>query len=374
MKKPEIEKESAISIYNQLATSLRQQILSGKLGPGDKLSPELELAEKYAVSRGTIRQAILLLVSEGLVERVQGKGTFVRHNRENTAPGGVIGLIVPYARDSLTMDILLGAENAAKSRGYSLLFSYTGESLQQEAADIQRMRGENAAGLILFPTSNVSYDKTIWQLHQEGFPLVLVDRYFPDLACDYVVVDNRGGAYWATEHLLNLGHTTVAFVSASDMQTTSVKDRLQGYQRALADHGQAYSENWLCCYPKGRTEDEAGLEAIREFLRRPDRPRALFAVNDYTALKVVRAAHAEGLTIPKDLALVGFDDIQLAAQLEVPLTTIAQPRYEIGVRAAHLLIDRINGMHTATSHVILPTTLVIRQSCGARQHLESNRG
>lgn len=364
-----LDKESATSIYHQIAGLLRNQILQGDLQPGDKLSPELDLAEKYQISRGTVRQAVLLLVAEGLVERVQGKGTFVRHIESNSFSGGVIGLTLPYARDSLTIDILLGAENAAKSRGYSLLFSYTGEDIQQEAIDIQRMRAENAKGFIIFPSTNITYDETIWQLKKEGFPFVLVDRYFSNLACEYVGVDNLAGAYHASEHLINLGHRSIAFVGVSDTQTTSVNDRYHGYRRALSDYGINYQDSWFCSYPASHNDEEGEINEIRKFLRQESRPSAILAINDYTAIKISRAARAESLTIPDDLALVGFDDIQQASQLEIPLTTVAQPRYEIGVRAAHLLIDRLKGIKSVLNQVILPTSLVIRESCGARKGL-----
>ncbi len=364
----ELDKDSAVSIYHQLASALRHQIISGELEPGAKLPPELELADKQGVSRGTARQAVMLLVSEGLVHRVQGKGTFVRALGRSEGRTGVIGLVVPYARDSLTVDILLGAESAAKSRGFSLMFSYTGEDVQQEAQDIRRMREENAAGLIVFPTSNITYDETIWQLHTARFPLVLVDRYFPGLPCSYVVVDNLGGAYRATEHLINLGHTSVAFVSTTGMQTTTVQDRFKGYQRALADRGYAYQADWLCG-SSALKDAEAEVDAIRAYLRRPDRPRAFFAVNDYTALKVVRAAQAENLRVPDDVAVVGFDDVDVASQISVPLTTVSQPRYELGLRAAHSLIDRVQSQQPTIDQIVLPTTLVVRHSCGARRQL-----
>lgn len=370
-----LNKESATSVYHQLAGLLRDQILNGTLGPGAKLPPELELAEKYQLSRGTVRQAILLLVTEGLVERVQGKGTFVRQLKQENSNGGVIGITLPYAHDSLAIDILLGAESAAKSRGYSLLFSYTDENLQQEAIDIQRMRTENAKGLIIFPCTNVTYDEAIWQLKKEGFPFVLVDRYFPNLPSDYVGVDNLGGSYRVTEHLINLGHQAIAFIGASDTQTTSVKDRFQGYKRALADHGLIFRESWLCSYAGTAINNSEANEAveiseIRKYLSRPETPRAIVAINDYTAIKIVKVAHSLGLRVPEDVAIVGFDDIQQASQIEVPLTTVAQPRYEIGVRAAHLLIDRLRGVKTGLSQLILPTSLVVRASCGARMRLE----
>ena len=365
----DLEKDGVVSIYSQIAANFRRQILSGELEAGARLPTELELAELHQISRGTVRQAMNLLVTEGLLERVAGKGTFVSRLHAIEKPQGEIGLVVPYARDALIMDILLGVENAAKSRGYSLMFSFTGEDLDQESQDIQRMRRDGVKGLILFPLSNIQYDPAVWQLHAEGFPLVLIDRYFIDLPCDYVVVDNLGGAYYAAEHLINLGHRAVGFVCTSGMQTTSVQDRYQGYRRALADHNLPFQESWLCSASLARSDENEEVAFFRKYLSSKDHPKAFFAVNDYAAIRFARAAQAEGLSLPEDIALVGFDDIQQASQLPVPLTTMAQPRYELGTRSALSLLDRLQGHRSRVSRIVLPTTLVVRQSCGARQHL-----
>jgi DNA-binding LacI/PurR family transcriptional regulator len=324
------------------------------------------MAEMYSISRGTLRQAMSLLVNEGLVERTPGKGTFIRRRETAKSTGKFIGLVVPYARDFLIMDILLGVESAAKARGYSSVFLYTNEDMEQETQDIRRMQEEDVAGLVIFPISNILYDPNVWRLHEETFPFVLIDRYFPDLETDYVIADGIGGAYRATEHLINLGYTDITFVSSAATQTTSVRQRYQGYRRALANYGLADRGSWLRVPVSDLSDDDIYLQHIGALLRSPDRPEAIFTVNDLTAFHVLAAARAEGLSVPEDLGVVGFDDIEMAARFSVPLTTVAQPRYEIGVRAAHLVIDKAEGIQSGLEQIVLPTTLVVRQSCGAR--------
>lgn len=360
-----LSKAGPISIYSQLAAQFRAQILTGELPPGICLPTELELAEQYGLSRGTVRQAMGLLVQAGLLERVPGKGTFVR---QPAAPAGerVIGLIVPYSRDALTMDILLGVTDVAQSHGYSVFFAHTQEDPVQEAREIQRLRANRSAGLIIFPTSNLTYDEAIWELQRTGFPFVLVDRYFSGLPASYVGVDNAGGTYQATQHLVRLGYESVGFAVTGGIITTSVHERYQGYQRALADAGMVPGATWLHNPGPARATEEEHVRRLRVYLAHRERPRALVAVNDYTALLVLQATAAEGLRVPEDLALVGFDDIPVAATLPVPLTTVAQPRYEVGVRAAHMLLDRLVGRSTEVARLILPTSLIIRCSCGAR--------
>ena len=364
-------KPRVISRHAQLLALFRERILNGSLLPDMQLPTELELARVHRVSRGTVRQAMSALVHEGLVERVRGRGTFVCHQPAPTHSVAEkrIGLILPYMRDQLILDIIVGIEHAVKSRGYQVSFAYADERLAQQAHDIVRLRTDRVAGMIIFPVSDVTYDESIWQLHADKVPLVLIDRYFPDLDTDYVVTDNWGGGYRATEHLIILGHRRIGFVytSLAHMRTTSVRDRYAGYQQALHDYGLVTDDSLLWCRPHLTESDP--LEDLIAFLQQPDRPEAIFAVNDHEALKLIQAAKQCRLRVPKDLALVGFDDLPLAAHFDPPLTTIAQPRMDLGMRAGNLLVNRIEGESGPPRHIILPTSLSVRESCGARMRV-----
>ncbi|HLZ57373.1 MAG TPA: GntR family transcriptional regulator [Ktedonosporobacter sp.] len=367
------KKENARALHLQLMTYFRERILDGRFPPGTRLPTELELAQEHQISRDTVRQALALLVSEGLLERVQGRGTFVRrppqaHSDEAKKDKKHIGLVLnrpPTAQ--LNMDILIGVEQAAKSHGYHVTFTYAEESQEQETRDIARLRTDQVMGLIIFPRSDSAYDEAIWQLHADHIPFVLIDRYFPDLAADYVGPDNVGGGYRATEHLLILGHERIGFVSSpieTLQQTTSVHDRWEGYRSALEKYGISYDETLVI--PK-TTIAQADAQAVyTEFLLQPDHPTAIFAGNDLVALDLLHIARRHGIRIPEDLALVGFDDLSFAAHLTPPLTTVAQPLMDVGLRAGNLLISRIEGQITPPKRIELPTSLIVRESCGAR--------
>jgi DNA-binding LacI/PurR family transcriptional regulator len=363
---------SMIARYAQLISHFREQILDGSLPAGARLPTELDLAEEHHISRGTVRQAMSALVNEGLLERVRGRGTFVRPlppaiTLSPRAAERRIGLVLAHSSGSqLDLDILIGVEHAAKSRGYQVSFAYAEESLEELDRDIARLRADNVAGMIIFPVSDSTYDDSIWRLAADRVPFVLVDRYFPDLDSDYVVADNAGGGYRATEHLLILGHRRIGFVYSAkgSLLTTSVRDRWQGYRRALQEYGQPYEEALVLKWPEG---SEAGMPgSADQLLLREDRPSAIFAVNDSVALELLRSALRLGLRVPEELALVGFDDLNFAAHLSPPLTTIAQPRMDVGLRAGHLLINRIEGQGILPRHIELPTSLIVRESCGAR--------
>ena len=365
-----------MALYTHLISYFRQRILDGSLAPGAQLPTEVEIAQEHQISRGTVRQALNALVHEGLIERIQGRGTFVRQLPPRPvaptpqAPERRIGLVLHYMDGPLDLDILISVEHAAKSRGYQVSFAYAEESLEQQDRDINRLHEDRVAGLIIFPVSDVAYDESIWRLHAEGVPFVLVDRYFPDLDCDYVVADNMGGGYRATEHLIILGHTRIGFVYSSkgSLLTTSVRDRWEGYRRALREYGCPYDETLVY-----QQQSPAGGDSYGALLSRSDRPSAVFAVNDAVAVDLMRAAQRRGLRLPDELALVGFDDLNYAAHLSPPLTTVAQPRMDLGLRAGNLLINRIEGQVGPPRHIELPTSLVVRESCGARLRVRASQ-
>ncbi len=320
-----------------------------------------------------------LLANEGLIERVQGRGTFViepRSTRSNSSQviqlkQKQIGLVLNRTlRTQLTMNLLVGVEQAAKSHGYNVSFTYAEGEQDQQARDIARLRANHVLGMIIWAMGDTTHDASIRQLQDDHFPVVLIDRYFPGLSIDFVGSDNVSGGYRATEHLLILGHRRIGFVFAKEetLQTTSAYERWQGYCKALQKYGVPYDETLVV--PDFRKLQTGSQEGLVEFLQRPDRPSAIFAVNDYIALDVMQAAKAIHMRIPEDLAVVGFDDQEFAAHVHPPLTTIVQQFIDIGSRAGTLLISRIEGNSGPPKHIELPTNLIIRESCGAQLHVK----
>ncbi len=353
------------TLYAYLLGELRQRILDGRLPEGSRLPSEAELSGAYDVSRGTVRQALGILTNEGFIERVKGSGSYVRpRNGEVTAAHAPlskqIGLVLSHSSDQLNMEILIGVEKGAKGRGYRVIFSYAEENADQQRRDIQHLIADQVDGLIVFPVGKDAAHEGIAQLQADNVPFVLVDRYFPDLDSDYVAADNYEGGYRATEHLLILGYRRIAFVYApsSSLMVTSIRDRWAGYRAALEHYGLPYDERLVYQSPVKRHYEDYFLQ---ESL-----PEAIFAVNDLEALAILKTAQRRGLRIPQDIALVGFDDLSFAAHLNPALTTIAQMRTELGLRAVNILIDRIEGASGPYKHIALPTRLVVRESCGAR--------
>ncbi|HEX6290081.1 MAG TPA: GntR family transcriptional regulator [Herpetosiphonaceae bacterium] len=355
-------------LYAQLAAYLRQQIESGVWQRNSRLPPEIELAAQFEVSRGTVRQAMDLLVKQGLLQRIPGKGTFVTLP-DTHARSQLIGIVVPYLRDSLTTDMLRGAESVLRRSGYSLIFCHSEGDLQLEQAQIEQLQREGVGGLIVFPVAAAGESTLLRQALQPRLPLVIIDRRLPHLSAYHVLADNIGGAYRAVEHLLAQGHSRIACISLPE-RPSSIEERIRGYEQALRDAGILPLAAVALALGKHAAGDSVPrytaeeLAPIDQLLAVRERPTALFCVNDFIALGVMQHVLARGLRVPQDLAIVGFDDIALAPYMPVPLTTVAQPKYEIGARAAQLLLDQIAGVAPADREIVLPTDLVVRASTG----------
>ena len=373
------KKERIKLLHRQFTSDFRERILDGRLPVGTRLPTDNELAAEYQLSRDTIRHALALLADEGLIERVQGRGTFVcQPPTEDSSVRNVqaekqIGLLLSMGYrqgGTFPQDILIGVEQAVKAHGYSIMLSYTEGDPAQQMREIARMSSNHVAGLIICPVASATDADVIERLQTTDLPLVFVDRYLSEVAVDYVGADNRAGGYRATEHLIILGHRRIGFIFLAEetLETTSsVRERWQGYCEALQKYGVPYDSSLVIADADPKCAST--LPGIHEFLQRPDRPGAIFAVNDLVALDVMQAAHVLGLRIPQDLALVGFDNELFAARITPPLTTIAQPFFDVGLRAGSLLVNRIEGNTSAPKHIELPANLLIRESCGAQLHV-----
>jgi DNA-binding LacI/PurR family transcriptional regulator len=256
--------------------------------------------------------------------------------------------------------MLLGVEAAARERGAQVLFRHIESNLTLQSQALEEARAYGAAGVLLFPVDATYRDPALLHLLAEGFPVVLLDHYIPGVDVDYVVPDGYGGMLRAVQHLLGFGHRRIGFVTW-DVQRSGEAGRFIGYQQGLREWGIEPSVDLICQLEEYPVED---LSPLTELLSRPNRPTAIVALNDYLAIKVMKVCRDLKLRIPQDLALIGFDNTDLAAQLEVPLTTVSQPIHEIGAQAVRFLLNKIGGFNQGPQRLILPTSLIIRESSG----------
>ncbi len=201
-------------------------------------------------------------------------------------------------------------------------------------------------------------DPLVPWLLQDNTPFVIAGRY-PDERVTYVDVDNVGGARMAVEHLLRLGHRRIATITGPLTMMVG-QGRLEGYRQALISRGIPVNDALIV---EGDFTEEGARVAMQRLL--PQRPTAVFVASDTMAVGAMKAIREAGLRIPDDVAIVGFDDLPIASAVEPPLTTVRQPIERMGAMAAEMLIGLVEGTLTGPQHIILPTQLIVRASCGS---------
>jgi LacI family transcriptional regulator len=272
-----------------------------------------------------------------------------------------LGLIITNSASPVYAEVVRDIEGAANSAGFGLLLCNSGGSQDQALRCLAMLQSRQVDGLIVAPAQTDRRDIEV--LQRWGIPFVLLLRYFPDLDTDYVVMDNELGGRMATSHLLELGHRRIAHV-AGPAHISSAQGRLAGYRQALAEAGIFYDEALVRHAPFTM---DGGYTAGRALLGQGERPSAIFASTDMQAVGVMKAAKELGIAVPKRLALVGGDDIELAAYLEAPLTSFRQPSTEIARRVVEILVARISGSHGCSMQAVLRPEFIVRRSSGASE-------
>jgi LacI family transcriptional regulator len=280
----------------------------------------------------------------------------------------VLGLVIPMLVSTLFVDpyfaqLIQGVAAACNEQDYSVML-WLAEP-EYERRTIHKIMG---SGLIdgVIVASTLTRDPLIETLLSAAFPFVLVGRYPGHYPISYVDVENERGAYEAVCHLLTLGRRRIATITGP-LNMIAGLDRRNGYLAVLQEQGIAADP---CLIVESDFSEEGGYQAMQQLL--PHQPDAVFVASDTMAQGALQALREAGRSVPQDVALVGFDDMPLAAHTTPPLTTVRQPSQRTGRLAAGLLIDLLHSLEAAPRHLILNTELIIRHSCGAREHSHEN--
>lgn len=359
-------------LHFQIVESLRKAIEDKVYRPGDIFPPEIELAVQFGVSRGTMRKAMKVLVDEGILTRIPGKGTFIHTEDAKAAVpperARLIGIVLPQMSDPLGASMISGAERVARQNGYSLIFCNLDEKLETEEEHFDRLLNHRVAGVILFPLALPGELELIETLGDAEVPIVIIDRQVPGLNATTILADNFNGAYQAIRHLLDLGHRRIACITHPDL-ASSVSERIRGYEQAIRDAGLLPYAAVPMLSVGSRQDVDSPVVFSREdgrwvehMFSVQDPPSAVFCINDYLAISVMRLALGHGLRVPEDLSIVGFDNNPFSQLAPVALTTIAQPTSEIGAKAVEVLLEKIEGTCCTEETLYLPTSLIARAS------------
>jgi LacI family transcriptional regulator, galactose operon repressor len=277
-----------------------------------------------------------------------------------------IGLLITDISNPFFTSLVRGVEDIANAAGYSIMLCNTDEDPEKELTYLRMLRRKRVDAILMAPTGVPQ--PVVDRLIGLGFPLVCFDRPPPGASCDNVLVDNVGGARQAVSHLIELGHRRVGVITGlAGVGTTD--ERLEGYMQAMADHGLPIDPELVRL---GNSRLDGGYREMLALLDLPALPTAVFSTNNLMTLGVLGALQSRQVHVPDDMAVVGFDDFEWAAVLRPRLTAVAQPTYEIGETAARMLIDRIEGRGTLEPRrVVLPTRLIVRESCGAARPIHA---
>lgn len=267
-----------------------------------------------------------------------------------------IGMLVPDSSNPFFAEIARGIEDASFEQNHSVILCNTEGDLAKQATYTNVLIQNQVAGIV-FVAAGISTE-LVEDLQWRRVPLVVVDREVPDVAVSTVLTNHYQGGRLATQHLIDLGHRRIACISAGSELAPS-SDRVTGYQDVLRENGLAVDENLIVW---GDFQYESGYRAANELLDLAEPPTAVFACNDLMAVGCISAATARGRRIPEDLSVVGFDDVQLASFTNPPLTTVAQPKREIGALAVAILMARMQDLDAPPTLERLDTHLVIRNS------------
>ena len=273
-----------------------------------------------------------------------------------------IGVILPDIVNPFFAPVVRGAETAARRSGYRVLLCNSEADLRLEREYIDDLVSHRVEGLLIAPASDRSRTSVL-PLLRGGFPLVMVDRVLPDADCDFVASDNVGGARRLTEHLISVGHRRIAHITDAE-DTSTGRDRLEGYRTAIENAGIPYNEELVF---RTTVDQLGGYRATQQILAVEPLVTAIFGVNNMTTVGAMQALRERGLSVPSDIGLVCFDDVEHLAVLSPFLTVIDQPAETFGSLGVQLLLERISGKAGRRSRrIVLQTDLIVRESCCVR--------
>ena len=270
-----------------------------------------------------------------------------------------VGLLLPNIANPFFSEIMKGVEDVASENGYVVILCSSNEDTEKEFMYFHIFENRWIDGIIYSGVTGTKEEaQNIRVVLEQEIPVVLMDREIEDYFASVVMIDNEKAAYDATTYCLELGHKRIGFIAAP-LKVRIFAKRLEGYRKALQKYGIEFDESLVV---EDNMTIKSGSLAGKELLARKDPPTAIFGSNDLMAIGAIKEIQGSGLKVPENISIIGFDDILTASLVTPSLTTIAQPKYEMGVEAMNLLIRMIEKKGASKSKIVLDTQLVVRES------------
>jgi len=275
----------------------------------------------------------------------------LRNRKTNT-----FGVLLPNSANPYFAEILAGIEAVCFDEGYHIILGNAHDDPDRESKYLNVLLSRQVDGILLISTG--AFEESIRLLKERNTPVVIIDRSSNQLMIDEISTDNQMGGRIATEHLISLGHREIACITGPTFLPSSVA-RVDGYRQALANANIEINEDIIVT---ANFQHKGGYEAAQKLFERSQKPTAIFACNDLMAVGAIAALQNMGFQLPRDVSIVGFDDISLSSYTYPRLTTVAQPARELGHRAVVRLLERLHQPENPINHDLLPVRLVIRDS------------
>ncbi|NIK70354.1 GntR family transcriptional regulator [Paenibacillus sp. BK720] len=377
--------ESSKPMYERIFEALREDIMEKKYVPGDRVPSEKELGDEYNVSRITSKKALELLANEGFIIRQPGRGSFVSdqpapqpkqpaatvaQTQKTRKEDGklLIGLVITDFADSYGNGLIYGMEEASREHNCYLVLRRTFGMPALEEEAIKGLLELGVDGLIIFPAQGEYFNAEILKLVINQFPFVLVDRHLKGISASSIATDNVGAAKDGTNHLFELGHKSIAFLTPPPVDTTAIEERIEGFIQAHAEKGivvdrEIWMENITSTLPKHNTEEnkQEDIQKLITHLNKHPQITALFATEFNIGQIAFQAVQQMGKSVPEDYSIVCFDCPETNGRY--PFTHLSQNQHEMG-RVAFENVLKLWAGQSVPNKILLDASLVVSDSTG----------
>ena len=357
------------SKYYRLSEYIKEEILMGRIKPGEKIPSENALSEQFSLSRQTIRKALALLVNEGYVFTEHGRGTFCSDRSSHRNASKNIGVITTYISEYIFPKVIQGIDSVLSENGYSIMLKNTDNNTEKEAIDLEDILSKDIEGLIIEPTKSALFSNNLKYydaLDHHNIPYIFIHGFYQKQENKpFLILDDAQGMFSVVQYLTSLGHKNIVGIFKDD--DIQGFNRHKGYARALYAAGIPYDPDLVIWFHTEDREEKpyAELQTLIKDKRAID---AIACYNDQIAFKVYELLHEMNIAIPEDISLTGFDDSYLSANCPIKITTVSHPKEKFGEIAAQMLLQLLNDrdyLNNPLQQIIEPE-LVIKDSCKKR--------
>ncbi|MDP3915468.1 MAG: LacI family DNA-binding transcriptional regulator [Bacteroidota bacterium] len=329
-----------------------------------------DIARELNISASTVSRALndnprislktkekIKAVADAMGYRPNTLASNLRNKKSNT-----IGIVVPLINRHFFSSVISGAEDVAFKAGYNVVISQSNDLADKEINIVQSMFSNRVDGLIISIAMQTKTFDHLKIFRKKNIPLVFFDRAVPEIETDKIVVDDFAGGFRVTQHLIDQGYKRIAHL-AGTQNLMAYFDRKKGYLDALRKNNIQFDESLVII--NTLTSDE-GVSAVQQLMALKNPPDAIFCGNDTTALSAMIFLRDKGIRIPQDIGIVGFSNEPFSKVVSPSISTIAQPGFQMGQKAAELIIRQIETKERTYQTIVLPTELIVRESSSRR--------